>query len=153
MAYAERRVSAKGPRYRGFYKGTDGRYKSAGTYDTEERALEIARAAEKRAAELVGGPDGGLDPVVGATRTIEEYAPVSRTPGHGHPRQNPKACPERSRVSRPPPGSAPPPPPRPTHLSPTPSTPLGDVAGVADRSSTRQIRPRRDPGAAQRRGG
>jgi hypothetical protein len=34
MAYAERRESARGPRYRGFYKGTDGRYKSAGTYDT-----------------------------------------------------------------------------------------------------------------------
>jgi integrase len=76
MAYAEGRESAKGPRYRGFYKGTDGRYKSAGTYDTEERALEIARAAEKRAAELVGGPAGGLDPVLRATRTIEEYAPV-----------------------------------------------------------------------------
>ena len=76
MAYAERRESVKGPRYRGFYKGTDGRYKSAGTYDTEERALEIARAAEKRAAELVGGPAGGLDPVLRATRTIEEYVPV-----------------------------------------------------------------------------
>jgi hypothetical protein len=88
MAYAERRESAKGPRYRGFYKGTDGRYKSAGTYDTEERALEIARAAEKRAAELVGGPAGGLDPVVGATRTIEEYAPVScaTTASRGTPR-------------------------------------------------------------------
>ena len=72
MAYAERRDSAKGPRYRGFYKGTDGRYKSAGTYDTEERALEVSRAAEKRAAELTGGPAGGLDPVVRATRTIEE---------------------------------------------------------------------------------
>jgi hypothetical protein len=30
----------------------------------------------ERAAELVGGPAGGLDPVVGATRTIEEYAPI-----------------------------------------------------------------------------
>lgn len=76
MAYAERRESARGPRYRGFYKGTDGRYKSAGTYDTEDRALEVSRAAEKRAAELTGGPAGGLDPVVRATRTIEEYAPI-----------------------------------------------------------------------------
>jgi hypothetical protein len=76
MAYAERRDSAKGPRNRGFYKGTDGRYKSAGTYDTEQRALEISQAAEKHAAELVGGPGGGLDPVLRATRTIGEYAPV-----------------------------------------------------------------------------
>src|SRR5580692_10698676 len=76
MAYAERRDSAKGPRYRGFYKGTDGRYKSAGTYDTEQRALEISQAAEKHAAELVGGPGGGLDPVLRAARTIGEYAPV-----------------------------------------------------------------------------
>ena len=76
MAYAERRDSAKGPRYQGFYKGTDGRYKSAGTYDTEQRALEISQAAEKHAAELVGGPGGGLDPVLRATRTIGEYAPV-----------------------------------------------------------------------------
>jgi hypothetical protein len=76
MAYAERRDSAKRPRYRGIYKGTDGRYKSAGTYGTEQRALEIAREAEKRAAELTAGAAGGLDPVVRATRTIGQYAPV-----------------------------------------------------------------------------
>jgi hypothetical protein len=40
MAYAERRESSKGARYRGFYKDADGRYKSAGTYGTERRALE-----------------------------------------------------------------------------------------------------------------
>jgi len=76
MAYAERRDSAKGARYRGLYKGPDGRYKSAGTYDTQERALEIAREAEKRAAELTGEPGGGLDPVTRATRTIAQYAPI-----------------------------------------------------------------------------
>jgi hypothetical protein len=68
--------AAKARKRRGFYKGTDGRYKSAGTYDTEQRALEISQAAEKHAGELVGGPGGGLDPVLRATRTIGEYAPV-----------------------------------------------------------------------------
>ena len=76
MAYAERRDSSKGPRYRGFYKDSDGRYKSAGTYDSEERALEVSQAAEKYAAELISGSVGGLDPVVRATRTVEEYAPI-----------------------------------------------------------------------------
>ncbi len=76
MAYAERRESSKGARYRGFYKDTDGRYKSAGTYGTERRALEVAFEAEKRAAALIGGAVGDLDPVVRSTRTIEEYAPV-----------------------------------------------------------------------------
>ncbi|MGD0559780.1 MAG: hypothetical protein ABSA93_33025, partial [Streptosporangiaceae bacterium] len=76
MAYAERRKSAKGPRYRGFYKDADGRYKSAGTYDDEDRALEVAREAEKRAAALITGVVGGLDPVTRAMRTIEEYEPI-----------------------------------------------------------------------------
>jgi hypothetical protein len=49
MAYAERRESSKGPRYRGFYKDPVGSYKSAGTYDDEERALCVAQAAENRA--------------------------------------------------------------------------------------------------------
>ena len=49
MAYAERRDSAKGPRYRGFYKGTDGRYKSAGTYTSHERAYEVAEEEERHA--------------------------------------------------------------------------------------------------------
>jgi hypothetical protein len=76
MAYVERRESSKGTRYRGHYKAADGRYRSAGTYGTEERALEAARAAEKHAAELVGRAVGQLDPVVRATRTIREYEPI-----------------------------------------------------------------------------
>jgi hypothetical protein len=39
MAYAERRERSKGIRYRGMYKAADGRYRSAGTFSTEERAL------------------------------------------------------------------------------------------------------------------
>lgn len=76
MAYVEHRERSKGDRYRGFYKDADGRYKSAGTYDTEERALSVAQEAEKRAAALISGAVGGLDPVTRATRTVEEYAPI-----------------------------------------------------------------------------
>jgi integrase len=76
MAYTERREGAKGVRYRGFYKDADGRYKCVGTYDTAERALEISQAAEKRAAALISGAIGGLDPVTRATRTIGEYKPI-----------------------------------------------------------------------------
>ena len=42
MAYAERRERKKGVRYRGIYKAADGRYRSAGTFSTEERALAVA---------------------------------------------------------------------------------------------------------------
>ncbi len=76
MAYAERRERKKGTRYRGLYKGADGRYRSAGTYDTEERALQVAEEAERHAAEVTGGPAGQLDPVTRATRTIKEYMPI-----------------------------------------------------------------------------
>jgi hypothetical protein len=58
MAYAQRVDGKRGTRYRGFYKDADGRYKSAGTYDTETRALEISQAAEKRAAQLISGAIG-----------------------------------------------------------------------------------------------
>ena len=76
MAYAERRERQKGVRYRGIYKAADGRYRSAGTFSTEERALEVAKEAERRAAEVIGGAAGGLDPGIRATRTIKEYAPL-----------------------------------------------------------------------------
>jgi integrase len=76
MAYTERREGPRGTRYRGIYKDADGRYKSAGTFDTEERALSVAQEAEKRAAALISGAVGGLDPVTRATRTVEEYEPI-----------------------------------------------------------------------------
>ena len=76
MAYAQRLDGKRGTRYRGFYKDADGSYKSAGAYDDEERALSVATAAEKRAAELIAGAVGGLDPVTRATRTIEQYSPI-----------------------------------------------------------------------------
>jgi hypothetical protein len=75
MAYAERRERKKGVRYRGLYKGADGRYRSAGTFSTEERALAVAREAERHAL-VAGDAAGGLDPGIRATRTIREYAPL-----------------------------------------------------------------------------
>jgi hypothetical protein len=71
MAYTQRRERKKGVRYRGMYKDADGRYKCAGTYDTDERALEVAVEAEKRAAELIGGAVGGLDPVTRCRRVTK----------------------------------------------------------------------------------
>jgi integrase len=76
MAYTERRERQKGIRYRGIYKAADGRYRSAGTFITEERALEVAKEPERRAAEVIRGAAGGLDPRIRATRTIKEYAPL-----------------------------------------------------------------------------
>jgi len=76
LAYAERRERKKGTRYRGLYKGADGRYRSAGTIDTEERALQVAEEAERHAAVVTAGPAGRLDPVTRATRTITEYMPM-----------------------------------------------------------------------------
>jgi integrase len=76
MAYTERRERGKGTRYRGIYKGADGRYRTAGTFDTAEHALKVAEAAEKHAAALIPGATAGLDPVTRATRTIKEYAPI-----------------------------------------------------------------------------
>ena len=76
MAYAERRDRQKGTRYRGIYKAADGRYRSAGTFSSKERALAVAEEAERHAAEVAGGAAGGLDPAIRATRTIKEYAPL-----------------------------------------------------------------------------
>ena len=75
MAYADRRERNKGVRYRGMYKAAHGSYRSAGTFSTEERALEVAREAERHA--LIAGPvAGAVDPTTRATRTVEEYAPL-----------------------------------------------------------------------------
>ena len=58
MAYAERRERQKGVRYRGIYKAADGRYRSAGTFSTEERALAVAEEAERHSL-VAGGAAGG----------------------------------------------------------------------------------------------
>ena len=76
MVYVEQRERNKGTRYWGMYKGADERYRSAGTFSTPERALEVAQEAEQHAAALISGAIGGLDPATRATRTIEDYTPI-----------------------------------------------------------------------------
>jgi hypothetical protein len=47
MAYVMARARKGGTRYTGMYADTDGSYKSAGTYDSPERAQEVAEASER----------------------------------------------------------------------------------------------------------
>ncbi len=42
----------KGVRYRGIYKAADGRYRSAGTFSTQERALAVAEEAERASCRV-----------------------------------------------------------------------------------------------------
>jgi hypothetical protein len=49
MAYVNKRSGKNGAkRFTGLYKAVDGTYKSAGTFGTKERALEVAEAAERQ---------------------------------------------------------------------------------------------------------
>ena len=72
MAYTQCIAVKKGTRHRGFHKAADGRYKSAGTYSTEERALEVAEEAEKLALETAEKP------VTGSTHTASAERDVHR---------------------------------------------------------------------------
>jgi integrase len=50
MAYVNKRSGKnRAKRFTGLYKAVDGTYKSAGTFDTEERALEVAQTTERHA--------------------------------------------------------------------------------------------------------
>jgi integrase len=49
MAYVIERDSQSGKRYVGIYRAADGKYKSAGTYDSHERAYEVAEEEERHA--------------------------------------------------------------------------------------------------------
>src|ERR1700678_3535186 len=71
MAYViKRTVKRDGKeRFTGVYQAEDGTYKSAGTFDPSERALEVAEAQERhRRLKLAE-----VDPAVKATITIEEF--------------------------------------------------------------------------------
>jgi hypothetical protein len=48
MAYVIERESRSGKRYVGIYRA-DGKYKSAGTYDSHERAYQVAEEEERHA--------------------------------------------------------------------------------------------------------
>ena len=43
MAYVIERESRSGPRYVGIYRAADGKYKSAGTYDSQRRTGRSVR--------------------------------------------------------------------------------------------------------------
>ena len=49
MAYVIERASRSGTRYVGVYRAADGKYKSAGTYDSHDRAYEVAQKSVTRA--------------------------------------------------------------------------------------------------------
>ena len=54
MAYVNKRSGKNGAeRFTGLYKAADGTYKSAGTFETEARALEVAEGAERHARLLL----------------------------------------------------------------------------------------------------
>jgi integrase len=69
VAYVIERAGRSGPRYVGIFRAANGKYKSAGTYDTHERAYEVADEEERHAR-------GFLDetsPAGKATMTISEF--------------------------------------------------------------------------------
>ena len=69
MAYVIERDSRSGKRYVGIYHAADGKYKSAGTYDSHERAAEVPEEEERHAR-------GFLDetsPADKAKMTISEF--------------------------------------------------------------------------------
>jgi integrase len=70
MAYVIERPGKNGPnRFTDLYKSEDGKYKSAGTYDTPERAQEVAEAAEVHAHLQLAD----TSPADKATVTITEF--------------------------------------------------------------------------------
>lgn len=49
MAYVIERSGRSGARFVGMYRAANGKYQSAGTYDTHERAYEVAEEEERHA--------------------------------------------------------------------------------------------------------
>jgi integrase len=69
VAYVIERESRSGIRYVGVYRAADGKYKSAGTYDSHERAYEIAEEEERHARGFLEE----TSPADKATMTIAEF--------------------------------------------------------------------------------
>ena len=70
MAYVNKRSGKNGAkRFTGLYKAVDGTYKSAGTFDTEERALEVAQTTERHARLQLAE----TSPADRATMTLATY--------------------------------------------------------------------------------
>jgi integrase len=70
LAYVIERVDQRGRvRYTGMYWAANGKAKSAGTFDTHERAIEVAVEEEQHAHRLLAE----TTPAEKATRTIQEF--------------------------------------------------------------------------------
>ena len=69
MAYVIERASRSGTRYVGIYLAANGKYKSAGTYDSHERAYEVAEEEERHARGFLAE----TSPAGKATMTISEF--------------------------------------------------------------------------------
>jgi integrase len=69
VAYVIERAGRSGPRYVGIYRAANGKYKSAGTYDTHERAYEVADEEERHARGFLKE----TSPADKATMTISEF--------------------------------------------------------------------------------
>ena len=69
MAYVIERASRSGTRYVGIYRAANGKYKSAGTYDSHERAYEVAEEEERHARGFLEE----TSPAGKAKMTISEF--------------------------------------------------------------------------------
>jgi hypothetical protein len=69
VAYVIERASRSGTRYVGVYRAANGKYKSAGTYDSHERAYEVADEEERHARGFLEE----TTPAGKATMTISEF--------------------------------------------------------------------------------
>jgi integrase len=71
MAYVIERQRKGGTRFTGLYKAADGRYRSAGTYDTADEAQRVADDTEAHEREQLTG----TSPADRATILLREFAP------------------------------------------------------------------------------
>jgi hypothetical protein len=69
VAYVIERSGRSGARYVGIYRAADGKYKSAGTYESHERAYEIAEEEERHSRGFLED----TSPADKATMTISEF--------------------------------------------------------------------------------
>jgi integrase len=79
VAYViERETRVGGARFVGMYKAADGKYKSAGTFDTHERAIAVAEDEERHARGFLNE----TSPAAKATMTIAEFCSTRFIPHH-----------------------------------------------------------------------
>lgn len=78
MAYVIERESRSGARFVGMYKAVDGKYKSAGTFGTHERAYEVAEEQEQHERGRLEDTSPGDK----ATMTIAEFCEKRFLPSH-----------------------------------------------------------------------